>query len=125
MGYIINNGIPYGGGSDDNKGVYTLIANVSASSTATDYTTYNNRKITDYDLLIFQLKASLTDVRASSTDAVASFSSGYKVRMTATHDTNDSKISGVVFQYVSDTSINIKLDNAAALTTVNVYGIKL
>lgn len=108
-----------------NRGIRSLIANVTASATETTFTTYNNRKISDYDFLIFQLKASLSDIRGSIIESVDGFSNGYKLRTTVTHDTNDSKISGVIFRYVSDTSIAIKLDNAAALTLVNVYGVKL
>ena len=125
MGYIINNGIRYGGSVKDAKGLYTLIANVTVSATETTYTTYNNRKFSDYDFLIFQLKASLIDIRATSMESSNGFVDGYKIRMTCTHDTNDSKITGVNFKYVSDTSMSIKLDNAAALPLVNVYGVKL
>lgn len=109
----------------DELGCSSLLVNIKATTTETEFATYNNRKLSDYHLLVFQLKAGILDTRDFAIETVNGFSEGNLIHLLANHGTNYSSISGAVITYVSDTLVKVKLDGAAGLTIINIYGIKL
>lgn len=108
---------------------YSLILGQKGTTTLTSYSTYNNRKFSDYDLLIFRIGVN-GDIRDEITLSKNTFVNGYPIIFTTLHGSSSStttgwNVSSATITYISDTSYSIKLSGSATLDTINCEGIKL
>ena len=89
----------------------------------TSYNTYNGRKFSDYDLLIFNCEAGRYDIRRTTVEY--NWVSMSYVDEAIIHGANNSSISNVVFQYDSDTSIKMRTGGSNGISLVDIVGIKI
>lgn len=102
-----------------------MITAKNATSTNTQYDTYNGRKFSDYRLLLFMLYNSSTDksiIRTTVVVPTAYWESGKQVILTAHHGTALGNLSGVTITYNSDTSVKAVLTGAGLLTGFEIIG---
>ena len=101
----------------------SLIIDQYITSTLTPYNTYNGRKFSDYDLLIFICKAGRFDIRRTNVEH-SWFGEKY-IDEAITHGANNANISNVVFNYDSDTSIKMRTGGSNGISLVDIVGIKI
>lgn len=94
------------------------------------YTTYDNRKFSDYSIVIVTLGYSGADIRASCITAMNEFTAGKNLLVQALHGSTSSSASAYSLSsanvlMVSDTSLKITLGGSKILNSVTVYGIKI
>ena len=105
-----------------NSSYWTVFSN-TAPTTQQVMNTYNNRKFSDYDLLIFMIGNGSVNIRNALVVPTDVFKSGDSVYIYA-HGSN--QVVEVDITYKSDTSINIKQDiNTGNPFTpyIRIYGI--
>lgn len=100
------------------------------STTRTNYDTYNNRKFSDYDFIIFRMGSSSTDTRNTIVIPKAAWDSGQAVNMGALHGANVESVtsysySSLNIQYYSDTKISAIASGSATLNYLAIYGLKI
>ena len=103
----------------------SMLIVTTATSTNTSVNTYNSRKFSDTRLLVFGLRDSNTTSNIRNTVIIPTsyWSSGRVVYVYANHGTNAENVSGVRFEYVSDTSVKIMTQGAGGLTGAEIVGL--
>lgn len=118
----------------NNKRIVThsLLTDIVLTKESKNLSTYNNRKISDYDLILVVIGPTITDIRDTKILSARTFSSSksYKFNLSVLHgsnssDASDYKVTNVAIQYVDDTTINVKLAGSGMLNHLEVFGIKL
>jgi hypothetical protein len=111
--------------------VESLVLNTMITTT-TDSTvnTYNTRKISDYDILIFHQIYENGDIRNTATIPVSVWKSGYSINMMAIHgstsaNASDYRASGLVISFNSDTAFSARYYGSGGIRTIAIYGVKL
>ena len=107
-----------------------VISFTTVTSTETQYNSYNSRKFSDYDYLVFTFLNGLNDIRDTKIVPRAEWTSGKQVVMNVLHGSSGSSasgfsVSGVVIKYNSDTSIKANYTGAGTIKDVIVYGLLL
>ena len=110
--------------------MHSITLDIALTTTSTDYNTYNSRKFSDYDLIIFRFGASTTDTRQTVVIPQSIWKSGQVINMGALHGSSAStpssySYSSVNITYKSDTSLTALASGSAMLNTLFVYGVKL
>ena len=109
----------------------SLIVKRSVSSTGTTYNTYNNRKISDYNLILIKLYDNANDdsvCRATMLVAANEFVNGKGFYLYGFHGSTDAAASAysvcILFVWPqSDTSIGMNVGGSAMLTGVAIEGL--
>jgi hypothetical protein len=114
--------------------VFSLLTSQSITAARNEwqtFNTYSGRKISDYSLIVFCLKASSTDYRSVNILPKVSFdSTSESIILTSLHGSTSEKISNVQFRYVSDTQIEAKWyafdrsgADASGIRIIEMFGI--
>ena len=104
----------------------SLLTLKTATSTNTQQNTYNSRKFSDYNYLCFILRDSNTTgsaIRNSIVIPQTYWSSGQILYIYANHGVSAENVSGVKFEYVSDTAVKIVTIGAGGLTGIEIVGL--
>lgn len=107
---------------------YQIISDTELTTTATNYTTYLNRKISDYDYLIVQQYDS-SSLRSAAVINLNQFKIK-RVILSTLHGANSSSasdysVSGINVQYVDDTTINAYATGSAMINILKIMGVKI
>lgn len=108
---------------------YSLITpnvNGEITTTETTYTTYDNRKISDYGMILISIGTSTSNANSTTLVPVTIFKqSGYKFYLDCW--TNNGQVyNQVCVKYVSDTQVSAYMVTTSTTTKfLNVYGIKI
>ena len=110
--------------------VISSLINTVLTTEPKSLSTYNNLKISDYDLILVAISSNGTDIRDTKILSTRSFSEGYDFNLAVIHGSNstnasDYKISGAFIQYVDDSTIKAKVGGIGILNHLEVFGIKL
>lgn len=109
-------------------GVYSLINGVSVTSLYTNISTFQNRKISDYQMLLFTLNNNAKDTRQTLIIPVGVFtSSGNQISLatnSGTYGTSTYDFNQMFVKYVNDTTISAKIDSGI-FKMLYIYGIKM
>lgn len=95
------------------------------TSTTTLINTYNGRKFSDYDLILFICGGTSNDFRATTIIPSSSWILSRSVYLIANHGVNLENVSSVNFFYGSDTSVQVNAAGAKAFTHCQIIGIGL
>ena len=111
-------------------GAYSLTMPQPITTTSTTYDTYNSRKFSDYDLIIFKMGASENDIRQTVVLPQTVWSSGKAINMGALHGASVSSVtsysySSINIQYYSDTKYTAIASGSATLNNLIIWGVKL
>lgn len=109
---------------------HSLFLPASISTTSTNYNTFNNRKFSDYDYLIFKMGASAYDTRNTVILPITEWVSGRAVNIGALHGASSSSptaynYSSLNITYNSDTSFTAIASGSATLNNLVIYGLKV
>lgn len=111
--------------------VESLVLNTMITTTSdSTVNTYNSRKISDYDILIFHQIYENGDIRNTATIPVSVWKSGYSINMISLHGSSsasasDFRASGLVISYNSDTAFSARYYGSGGIRTIAIYGVKL
>lgn len=105
--------------------LHSVMTGSTISSTEATYNTYNGRKFSDYNLLIFVFGIGDTDFRGNIVINSGAWSTGRSFHFTGNHGSSLENRSSVDGTYVSDTSIKLKTGGSSAFTRVSCLGLKL
>lgn len=108
----------------------SIVNNETITSSETTYNTFNGRKFSDYSVLIFIMKYTDTDMRASITIPQNMWKSGAMLPLKALHGSTASgastyNVGGMTFIYNSDTKINMFTNGTNTFSVASVVGVKL
>lgn len=105
--------------------VYSVVLKATATTTATDFNTYDGRKFSDFKILFFVLhdNAYSASIRKCETIPSTLWTSGAYLYLIQNHGASLENRSGVTFQYKSDTSVTATLSGAGLLTGFEILGI--
>ena len=108
--------------------VYQIISDTKLTTTATNYTTYLNRKLSDYDYFIVQQYDS-SSLRNTAVINLNQFKLK-RVILSTLHGANassasDYSVSGINVSYVDDTTINAYATGSAMINIVKIMGVKI
>ena len=105
-----------------NRNWETIIFGTNLTTTETIYNTYNSRKFSDYDLLIFTIGASTDDIRQTHVIQSWWWINGRKILMTVMHGGNLENKCSINITYNSDTSIKAFVGNSGVVNYLQVFG---
>lgn len=108
----------------------SIVNNATVTTSETIYNTYNSRKFSDYQILIFLEKYTDADIRASVVIPSFMWKSGGMIPLKALHGSTAASASGysvggITFSYNSDTKINMFSNGSNTFTIASVVGVKL
>ena len=100
------------------------------TTTSTQYNTYNSRKFSDYDLIIFKMGSSENDIRQTVILPQSVWSSGKTITMGALHGASAStpssySYSNLSISYYSDTGYTALVSGSGTLNNLIIWGVKL
>lgn len=106
--------------------IHSVLTNTVIDASERTYNTYNGRKFSDYDLIIFSIGAAQTDFRQQAIIPKSVFVSGVaQIYVSANSGEGGNVFNQVSFQYASDTSVKIKTNSAGILRHTQIWGIRL
>ena len=100
----------------------TIIIGTNLTTTETIYNTYNSRKFSDYDLLIFTIGGSADDIRGTNVIQSWWWMNGRKILMAIMHGSSLENRCSVDITYNSDTSIKARVGNSGLINYLQVFG---
>ena len=107
----------------------SLLASTSITAERNTYQTFNtyeSRKMSDFSLLIFCLKASSTDYRQYAIVPRGCFdTTSESIILTTLHGATSETVASVQFKYVSDTQIQARWYSFNSRTGADANGIKI
>ena len=107
------------------NGIYSLINGVTvSSSTPQNFSTYNSRKVSDYDMLLLTLNYSNDDIRQSLLIPSSIFVSGRSFYLTTNSGSGGTTFNQIAVRFVNDTTISATL-NSGVCKVIYAYGIKI
>lgn len=104
---------------------YSAMLRKELTSTSTTYTTYNGRKFSDYDLLIFRIGASATNTRRTVILPSVVWTSGAAINEGIMHGSGLNNKCSVVINYRDDTSVTAYVGDSGAINHIEIYGSKI
>ena len=109
---------------------YSLITSQQVSTTEATYNTYDSRKFSDYDLLVFAFTNGTDDIRDSKVYPAIEWTSGKQIVFQTLHGSSASSassynVSGLVIKYNSDTSVKASGGGANVINNFRIFGVKL
>jgi len=109
---------------------YSIITSQQVSTTEATYNTYDSRKFSDYDLLIFAFTNGTDDVRGTNVYPAIEWTSGKQIVFQALHGSSASSassysVSGLIIKYNSDTSVKASGGGANLINHFRIFGVKL
>ena len=110
--------------------IQSLTMPQTLTTTSTTFDTYNSRKFSDYDLIIFKMGSSENDIRQTVVLPQTVWVSGKTINMGALHGASVStpssySYSSVNIQYYSDTKYTAIASGSATLNNLIIWGVKL
>lgn len=107
---------------------YQIISDTALTTTATNYTTYSGRKLSDYDYFIVQQYDS-SSLRNSAVINLNQFKLK-RVILSTLHganssSTSDYSVSGINVSYVDDTTVNAYATGSAMINILKIMGVKI
>lgn len=105
-------------------GVYSLLLKRNVNGDSETVSTYDGRKISDYDLLFFILRYDMND--AQMRDSMIAEQSAFGiVSLTAHHGEGLRYLSTMTVAKTSDTSFTVTKGGEKGLNSIEIFGIKL
>lgn len=116
--------------SDLHINPYSIITSQQVSTTEATYNTYDSRKFSDYDLLIFAFTNGTDDIRETKVYPAIEWTTGKQIVFQTLHGSSASSasaysVSGLVIKYNSDTSVKASGGGANTIKNFRIFGVKL
>ena len=108
--------------------VQTKQVTATTAATAQSFSTYNDRKFSDYDLLLFVGSNSYTlkDLRATSVIYPGAFAqNGNWIGLLCFHGATFNDKSGLTITYTSETSVTAYMSGSSALCYFTIIGVEI
>ena len=104
--------------------IQSVVTLSNVATSATTINTYNGRKFSDYDLLIFVAESTGNDYRSTGIITSSMWSSSKSIFCTSAHGASLENTSGIAVYYGSDTSCTAVATGNAAYTKLEVIGLR-
>lgn len=104
---------------------YSIILGASLTTTDTVYNTFNGRKFSDYDVLIFTVGNTENDIRNSIILPTSIWATNRSLMFTVFHGEGSADKTNFTIAYNSDTSVKAYNGLSATIKTLNIYGGKM
>ena len=109
---------------------HSLILGSTATTTSTVYNTYNGRKFSDYDIIVFLYGTSQNDIRDTRIMYQTMWSSGVTVRSFILHGSTSasasaSQVSTTNVTYRDDTSVTASVGNSGLVNYFTIIGLRI
>lgn len=104
---------------------YSALTGTTLTTTETVHNTFNGRKFSDYDVLIFLVGGSASDFRNSVIIPSALWATDKSILFTVLHGVNSENKTSVSISYNSDTSIKASVGISGAVNILQILGGKL
>lgn len=104
---------------------YSVLTSTTLTTTDTVYNTFNGRKFSDYDVLIFTVGNTGDDIRNSIIIPTSIWVSNRRLVFTVFHGEGSVDKTNFTIAYNSDTSIKAYNGLSATIKILNIYGGKI